>query len=99
MSLTITTAMMISSHTTHTAQVMDADGWEVSWLPGRRLTQNQAITAMTIAEVVATRFPIECTDPLWDHLDNWAAELGLTGPNAVARASESPELRAWWEGR
>jgi hypothetical protein len=23
-------------------------------------------------------------DPIWPHLDNWAAELGLSGPDAVS---------------
>jgi len=31
---------------------------------------------------------VDHTHRLWPHVDAWAAELGLTGPDAVARASE-----------
>lgn len=51
---------MTSDQTKHTAQwsqhaAADGEGaWVVSWLPGRRLlTRDQAITAMTLAEMVA----------------------------------------------
>ena len=27
---------------------------------------------------------------LWPHIESWAAELGLTGPDAIARASQPP---------
>ena len=47
MSLTITDTTMTSDHTAHTAR--QAPGrqhlWEVSWLPGRTLDRNSAITA------------------------------------------------------
>jgi hypothetical protein len=99
MSLTITATTMSSSQSPHTARRQDEGGWEVSWLPGRVLTQNQAVTAMTIADVTATRDLTGSTDKMWPHLGNWAAELGLSGPDAVARASESPELRACREGK
>jgi hypothetical protein len=99
MSLTITATTMSSSQSPHTARRRHEGGWEVSWLPGRILTQNQAVTAMTIAETAATRDLTDNTDTMWPHLDNWATELGLSGPDAVARASESPELRAWREGK
>jgi hypothetical protein len=83
---------MNSEATPHTAK-RTADGWAVSWLAGRMLTQNEATTAMTIAEMVVERAHI-LADPsskLWWHMDGWAAELGLTGPQAVAEASLSPE--------
>jgi hypothetical protein len=86
---------MSSDLTRHTAQAA-AGGWAVSWLPGRTLTHSQAVTAMTIAEMVVERADI-LADPsarLWWHIDGWAEELGMTGPHAVAEASLSPEDRA-----
>jgi hypothetical protein len=88
MSITITGTLMTSDQTRHTAawsQHAAADGqgaWVVSWLPGRRLlTRDQAITAMTLAEVVATQDV--ATDPWRLHVEGWAAELGLTAQQAV----------------
>jgi hypothetical protein len=67
----------------------------VSWLPGRTLTQNQAVTAMTIAEAVAGHADdlADNGSTWWLHIDQWAAELGITGPNAVAEVAP-PTLRA-----
>lgn len=88
MSTTITDALMTSDQTPHTArwsQRAAADGqgaWVVTWLPGRRLlTRDQAITAMTLAEVVATRDV--STDPWRLHVEGWAAELWITPKQAV----------------
>ena len=100
MALTITDRAMISPATVHTASPVTDDqygDWRVSWLPGRNLTRNQAITAMTIAEIAArvptfTEADGLATDYMakwWPHIDGWAAELGLSGPQAVAMASES----------
>jgi hypothetical protein len=93
---------MTSDQTRHTAAVVPGavieggpTAWSVSWLPGRLLLRNQAITAMTIAEVAATReFEPGAADPIWLHIDGWAAELGITGPHAVAEASRTPEDHA-----
>jgi hypothetical protein len=77
---------MSSDLTRHTARAVEGGGWAVSWLPGRTLTRNQAITAGLIAEVVKTHAD-DLTDnqhPLWLHIEGWAAELGITGPHAVA---------------
>ena len=67
--------------------------WTVTWLPGRSLTRNQAITAMTLAEVVATRADdlMDNQHKLWGHIDGWAAELFISGPHAFAEAMLSPE--------
>jgi hypothetical protein len=90
----ITDTSMSSPATPHTAAAAaEGEGWEVSWLPGRALTRNQAITAMVIANIVGGRGVGHCDDPIWPHLDNWAAELGLSGPDAVVRASEPPGAR------
>ena len=86
--VTITDTHMTSPATPHTATAT-GHGWEVSWLPGRTLTRNQAITAMTIATIASGGVP-RADDPIWLHLDGWAAELSLTAPGAVVRASESP---------
>jgi hypothetical protein len=85
---------MTSDVTRHTA-TRTGDGWAITWLPGRTLTQNEAITAMTVAEMVIERAHI-LADPsskLWWHMDGWAAELGVTAAFAVAEASLSPEGR------
>jgi len=87
--ITITDTAMTSPATPHTATATGG-GWQVSWLPGRTLDRNQAITAMTIADMVGGTGVPRADDPIWLHLDGWAAELGLTAPGAVARASEPP---------
>jgi hypothetical protein len=91
----ITETEMTSDLTRHTARAAGG-GWTVSWLPGRTLTQNQAVTAMTIAEIVAEHAgDLAGSGSAWRiHVDGWAAELGITGPHAVAEASLSPEDRA-----
>jgi len=88
--ITITDTQMSSPATPHTAAA-SGGGWEVSWLPGRTLDRNQAITAMTIADIIGGRGVPRVDDPIWMHLDGWAAELGLTAPDAVRRASTRPE--------
>jgi hypothetical protein len=87
--ITITDTHMTSPATPHTATAT-SKGWEVSWLPGRTLDRNQAITAMTIASIVGTKGVPRVDDPVWLHLDGWAAELSLTAPGAVARVSARP---------
>ena len=56
--------------------------WEVSWLPGRELTRNQAITAMVLTDYVDNSAP-EPRDRRWTFVNGWAAELRLTGQDAV----------------
>jgi hypothetical protein len=74
--------------TAHTArQAPSGHGWEVSWLPGQLLDPNAAITAMTLADTAAKR-DLHDGHRLWPHIQGWAAELGLTGHGAVARASQ-----------
>jgi hypothetical protein len=36
---------------------------------------------------------------LWPHIEGWAAELGLTGPDAIAQVSQPPRDFATQEER
>ena len=89
MTLTISDTTMTSDQTAHTAQ--KALGrqhlWEVSWLPGRALDRNSAITAMVLADH-AGEPDLNERHRLWPFIQSWAAELGLTGSDAISRASE-----------
>jgi len=78
---TITDKTMRSTDTAHTAEAVDG-GWAVTWLPGRVLTRNQAVTAMQLAAAVGRGVGLH-DDPIWPHLEGWAQELGLSGPRAV----------------
>lgn len=86
----ITDTLMSSDLTGHSARwspdaAADGQGaWIVSWLPSRLLTRNQAITAMTLAETVGDD---EVAHRMQPHVDGWAAELGLTGPDATRLAT------------
>jgi hypothetical protein len=91
MSVGITDDQMTCNATGHIAHRGDT-GWQVSWLPGRTLTRNQAITAMVLGEAAA-RGP-QPGDRIWPFAEGWAAELGL--PSAaeavrMVRGREAPE--------
>ena len=83
MSITITDTDMTSDQSPHAAR-LTGGGWEATWLPGRALTRNQAITAMTLAEAAAPG----AGDRVRLFIDGWAAELGLAGADALARITE-----------
>ena len=91
MTLTITGTTITSDQNPHTARL--APGcqhlWQASWLPGEVLDRNSAITAMVLADI-AGKGDLHQGHQLWPHIDSWAAELGLTGPDAIARASQPP---------
>lgn len=79
--------VIVSDVTTHTA-VRGPDGWDLSWLPGRRFSRDQATTAMVLAEALVC-----ATDPqdwIWGHVANWMAELGIT----VGELPSASSLRA-----
>jgi hypothetical protein len=84
MALTINDDSMSGDHTWHTARLARGHqhAWEVSWLPGRLLDRNSAVTAMILADVAGSgsRYP---GDRSWPHIEGWAAELGLTAPDAL----------------
>lgn len=99
MSMAITSDEMYSDATRHTARAWPVPGeptlWSVTWLPGRALTLDQAITAMRLAETVGSHDlladPLHADHPLWEQLDAWAMDLGISGPRALALASMPPE--------
>ena len=89
MTVTINDATMTSDQTAHAARLAPGSQhrWEVSWLPGRALDRNSAITAMTLADIVSEPGLNE-RHQLWPFIQGWAAELGLTGPDAINRAAQ-----------
>jgi hypothetical protein len=88
--LTITDTIMTSDQTAHTARhAPDRNGWEVSWLTGQTLDRNSAITAMVLADTAAER-DVHEGHRLWPHIQGWAAELGLTAGDAIAKTSQPP---------
>jgi len=88
MSIGIRDNQMVCNATGHTARRCDA-GWQVSWLPGRTLTRDQAITAMVLGEA-AGRGP-QPGDRIWPHAEAWAAELGLPSAAAAVRMARNRE--------
>jgi hypothetical protein len=94
MTLTINDTTMTSDQTVHTAR--QAPGhqhlWQVSWLPGRVVDRNSAITAMVLADHVGEH-DLNERHRLWPFIENWAAELGLTGSDAVNRVSRPCDPR------
>jgi hypothetical protein len=97
MTVTILDDTMSSDRTPHTARRAAADphSWEVSWLPGRPLDYNSAITAMTLADLAASDH-IHAGHRLFPHVESWAAELTLTAPQALTQIASPP---TWEEAR
>jgi len=85
MTLTINDVTMTSDQTARQARGRQ-HLWEVSWLPGRVLDRNSAITAMVLADQVGVH-DLNERHRLWLHIEGWAAELGLT------RSREHPNRR------
>jgi hypothetical protein len=92
MTLTINDTTITGDHTVHTARLAPGrqHEWEVSWLPGQNLDRNTAVTAMLLADI-AGRGDLPEGHRLWPHIHGWAAELGLTAPQAIAAASQPPD--------
>jgi hypothetical protein len=92
MALTILNDSISSDRTRHTARLTPGGGrlWEVSWLPGRSLVRNSAITAMVLADVTA-HGDVNAGHRLWIHVEGWAAELGLSAPDVLTQTSAPPE--------
>jgi hypothetical protein len=91
--LTILDGTISSDRSPHTARVLPGrdQAWEVSWLPGQPLDRNSAITAMMLADITSSE-DMNAGHRLWPHIEGWAAELGLTAPEATARTCDVP---AW----
>jgi hypothetical protein len=91
MALTIWDDSIASDRTAHTARPVadDRHRWEVSWLPGRSMDRNSAITAMVLADIAGPG-DVRAGHRLWVHLEGWAAELGLTAPDVLAQTSSPP---------
>jgi hypothetical protein len=91
MTLTIGDDSMSSDRTPHAARRAPADthSWEVSWLPGRHIDRNSAITAMVLADMVASE-DMSAGHRLWPHIEGWASELALTAPGALSQIAHSP---------
>jgi hypothetical protein len=62
----------------------------VSWLPGQDLDRNTAITAMALADTAGSGAH-DRGHRLWPFVEAWAAELGLSAPDALSRASQPRE--------
>jgi hypothetical protein len=82
----ISATRMTSDVSTHFAAAVPGAGsmWRVSWLPGRLLDRNRAVTAMMLAEVASKKPPRLL-------VDTWATELDLTGADAARLVSQPPE--------
>jgi len=98
MSIKISDGSMRSELSGHSAELWPMPGagesptmWRVSWFPDRPVGRNEAISALTIAETVSAAPDIGPGHRLWPHISSWAAELGLSGEDAVARVRESQQ--------
>ena len=90
MTLNIQDDSISGNHTAHTARLLPGDQqlWEVSWLPGRSMNRNSAITAMLLADLTGPG-DMHTGHKLWCHIEGWAAELGLTAQDVLAQTSSS----------
>lgn len=90
MTLTILDDNISSDRTAHTACLAPGHqhSWHVSWLPGRHMDRNTAITAMVLADVAGAG-DVHAGHRLWPHIQGWAAELELTAPDALAWISQT----------
>ena len=91
MALRIVDYKMSSNRSPHTARLAPGKqyAWEVSWLPGRHLNRNEAITAMVLADTTANG-DVHPGHRAWPHVEGWAAELGMTGSQALDRIAGPP---------
>jgi hypothetical protein len=93
----------ISSHDAHRVTTSDGinstDSWELSWLPGRRFTGYQAVTAMSAADHLA-RNP-RPYDRIWWLIETWMADLALDQaewpwPDQVEQLDPTTPLDGRW---
>jgi hypothetical protein len=89
--LTINDSSVTSDRIARTARhAPGRNGWDVSWLPGRTLDRNTAITAMTLAGTAAEP-GLHQGRRLWPCIHSRAHEPGLTAPGAIAQAARPPD--------
>jgi hypothetical protein len=95
MALTILDDSISSDRTAHTARLAFGQDhrWEVSWLPGRHVDRNSAITAMVLADVTGPG-DMHAGHQLWIFVEGWAGELGLTANEVLAQTARP---RGWAE--
>ena len=91
MALNIQPDGITSDRTIHTAlPATDARHlWEVSWLPGRQMDRNSAITAIVLADLTSPG-DMNPGHRHWLHIEGWAAELALTAPEALTQIANPP---------
>jgi hypothetical protein len=91
MTMIILDDCMSSDRSPHTARLAPGDRhmWEVSWLPGRHVDRNSAVTAMVLADALGSD-DMKAGHRLWPHVEGWAAELALTAPEALTLIVSSP---------
>lgn len=95
MTIMIKDDRITSPDTPHVAIRKSLTSWHVTWLKIEHgpLTRNQAITAMTLAAIVGATGHVTKADPIWPHIRDWAAELGLNPQNAITYVTDPPQ----WE--
>ena len=59
----------------------------MSWLPGQILDRDTATTAMILADI-AGKGDLRHGHRLWPVVERWAADLGLTGSDAITQAAQ-----------
>lgn len=90
MTLTITSVAMTSDTTSHIAtHDPETNLWRMSWPLARQLDRNAAITAMTVAELIASGVR-DVTHADWPLMRVLASELDLSGTDAVHVFSKDP---------
>jgi hypothetical protein len=87
--LTITDQLIGSRHAVRSA-FGRSHALRVSSLSGQLLDRNTAIAAMMLIGTASDAGRDE-GHRLLPAVNNWAAELGLTGPDAVVQASQPPD--------
>jgi len=91
MALKILDDSMSSDRSPHTARLAPGEQhtWEVSWLPGRSLNRNEAVTAMVLADTTANG-DVHPGHRAWPHIENWAGKLRMTGSQVLDRVVGPP---------
>ncbi|MCM6778084.1 hypothetical protein NDR87_31845 [Nocardia sp. CDC159] len=85
MTLELTRAAIVSDITPETAELIsgpEGDFWTLSWLPGRRLTREQAVHGMVLDEILSDPMLLDDAEAL-ELAAVRAAELGLELERAV----------------